>query len=291
MTKSHQTIFAVVITYFPEDEHILNIIETAKQVDKVVVVDNGSGVEIETKLYKLTIKNSNIEIIKLGDNLGIDKATNIGIKSNENNYDFVMTLDQDSVLGENMVSIMLDWYNKFENKEKVGEITPLIVNPTEVAPHGDGEYQLNTLPMASGKMISIDVIKKIGYQDEIFFIGAVDWDFTCKLKLYGYLSVQVNKAQLLHNLGDQSYHNFLRKTIIYTSHNKIRKYYGTRNSLYFIQRYLFKFPNICLTVIIGMIKTEIKMLIYDKERWIKIKYIFWGITDFILRKTGKINFI
>jgi rhamnosyltransferase len=287
MINYQPTIYAVVITYFPEDQHIKNILETAKQVDKVVVVDNGSGVEIENKLGQLTTKNSNIEIIKLGDNLGIDKATNIGIKSNESNYDFVMTLDQDSVLGENMVKTMLDWYHNYEKKEAVGEITPLIVNPTEVAPHGDGEYQLNTLPMASGKIIPTDVIKKIGYQDEIYFIGAVDWDYTCKMKLHGFVSVQVNKAQLLHNLGDQSYHNFFGETIIYTSHNKIRKYYGTRNSLYFIKRYILKFPKTCFIVINGMIKTEIKMLIYDKERWIKVKYNMWGFWDFLRGVKGK----
>jgi rhamnosyltransferase len=287
MESYRSKIYAVVITYFPEDQHIKNILETAKQVDKVVVVDNGSGVEIENKLGQLTTKNSNIEIIKLGDNLGIDKATNIGIKSNESNYDFVMTLDQDSVLGENMVKTMLDWYHNYEKKEAVGEITPLIVNPTEVAPHGDGEYEIKDTVMASGRIIRTSMFQEIGYEDEWFFIDGVEWDFTYKLSLAGYKSFQINKARLNHNLGEQVMHRFFGKTIIYTSHNKIRKYYITRNYLYMFFKYGAKFPRTFWQVFIDQSKTELKMLIYDKERGVKIQYIMWGFWDFLRGVKGK----
>jgi rhamnosyltransferase len=287
MTPHSKSIYAVVITYFPEDQHIKNILETAKQVDKVVVVDNGSGVEIENKLDQLTTINPNIEIIKLGDNLGIDKATNIGIKSQETNYDFVMTLDQDSVLGENMVKAMLDWYHNYENKEAVGEITPLIVNPTEVAPHGDGEYEIKDTVMASGRIIRTSMFKEIGYEDEWFFIDGVEWDFTYKLSLAGYKSFQINKARLNHNLGEQVMYRFFGKTIIYTSHNKLRKYYITRNYLYMFFKYGAKFPRTFWQVFIDQSKTELKMLIYDKERGVKIQYILWGFWDFLRGVKGK----
>ena len=70
-------IAALIITYNPA-ERLFSLLDAInKQVDLVVIVDNGSKVSISTFLENSV--HPNLEIISLNANQGIAKALNVGI--------------------------------------------------------------------------------------------------------------------------------------------------------------------------------------------------------------------
>lgn len=89
-------ICAGIVTYNPDIELLIkNINAISDQVNKVIIVDNGS---INWNNWSNRILSKNVEIIRNRNNDGIAKALNqICTYAVENDYDYVLTLDQDSI--------------------------------------------------------------------------------------------------------------------------------------------------------------------------------------------------
>ena len=93
------------ITLYEPDVHRLleNIDAVLPQVDKLICVDNGSKNIAEIK-DRIHWKYPEVEIIENGENLGIARALNQMFEYAEAHvYDWVLTLDQDSVCPENLM--------------------------------------------------------------------------------------------------------------------------------------------------------------------------------------------
>lgn len=286
-------VLGVSITYFPTDENLANLVDISKQVDKLVIVDNGSGEETEKKLDLLAIKNSKIEIIKNGENIGLDKATNIGIlKGNYQNYNWVLTLDQDSKLEAKMIAKMLEVYTteiKPKNS-KIKVLVPIIYNynqPQKLKIVGTS-YQLTEFGIASGMLIKSSLLKKIGLMDESFFIDGIDQEFCLRVRKKGYQIAIILEAKLYHRMGYRLNKTFLGKTRITSNYNHLRRYYIARNSLQIFFRYIWFFPSFCLNLIWQeFIKNNIKILLFEGNKVQKFLYTWYGIWDFIRGKKGK----
>ena len=111
-------IAAVVVFYNPSRENIKNIEKYIDTIDKLYVVDN-------TDDDKIRINSSKkIEYIKLGENKGIASALNIGAKKAiENKYKYLLTLDQDSKMTQNIIKKMITFLEKTKD-ERIGLISP-----------------------------------------------------------------------------------------------------------------------------------------------------------------------
>ena len=110
------------ITLFNPDVARLeeNISSIYGQVDRVICVDNGSD-NIKS-IEDCVLKNwKNITIIKNGKNEGIAKALNQMFEfAIEQQYEYVLTLDQDSVCPDNII----EEYNKYLDEHKLGSLCP-----------------------------------------------------------------------------------------------------------------------------------------------------------------------
>ena len=74
-----------------------------KQVDKVIIVDNGSDAET-IKVLKNIDKDKNCEVIFLKENYGIAYALNIGTKTAiKGGYKWIITMYNDSQASKDMV--------------------------------------------------------------------------------------------------------------------------------------------------------------------------------------------
>ena len=96
-------IVAVVVTYLPSVDALGCLLDALlPQVDRVVVVDNGSGPGLATWMDGV---RPNVEFLPLGRNTGIAAAQNLGIRrARALNADFVLLSDQDSLPAPDMVS-------------------------------------------------------------------------------------------------------------------------------------------------------------------------------------------
>jgi rhamnosyltransferase len=276
-------IFAVVITYFPDEKNIQNLSETAKQVDRLVVVDNGSGTEIEKELDKVALIQSNIEIIKNGKNLGIDKATNIGIKIYIDSYQYVLTLDQDSQLELNMVKLLENSFDEIADQKCV-MVGPNIVNNGHSETNIANKYQKVDLLIASGCLIQTKYLKKHGLLDEYFFIDCNDTDLSLRINQHGYTVYKVTQSCLYHSMGYGTNHRFLGKDIVTENYSPLRRYYQSRNTTEILKRYFANYPKLTTKLwYTAHIKANIKILLFEENKLNKLKYGFLGTFDWLFR--------
>lgn len=288
-------ICAIFVTYNCDEEFYNCFSRIYDKVDKVVIVDNGSKVETLNILRDISNKN-NIELIENKENLGIATALNIGVKyAINNNYEWVITLDHDSKINGDMIEKMIEQYEKIEDKERK-EIISIIPNFVEESlliennvNYNDKNYEYVENGITSGNLVKVSAFKEIGLFDEKLFIDCVDTDFCCRIIASGYKMLKVNKAILLHNLGDVKIFNFFGKKIEYTNHSFIRRYYITRNRLFFWNKYKDITPEYIKFDKKQSVKEFIKIILFEEKKLLKMKMIFKGYKDYKKNIFGKIN--
>lgn len=87
---------------------INSIVDTTKDVDyEIVVVDNGSTDDSLDEISKLKIKNGILKIVRNGENLGFSKGNNHARKVVEGKY--ILFLNSDTLVHENTLKKSLDY--------------------------------------------------------------------------------------------------------------------------------------------------------------------------------------
>jgi len=273
---------AVVVFYFPSEKNIKNINNYIDVVDKVIVVDNSDD---EIERMKNTEK---IEYIKLGENKGIAYALNVGAKrAIEDEYKYLLTLDQDSKMSKEIVLSMIEFLKKTKEK-KIGLISPYqdIDSKEDVL---NGEYEDMIEVMTSGNIIDLNAYQEIkGFKDWLF-IDCVDTDYCMNLHKHGYKVLRLNNIVMKHELGNLVVHKLFNKEYPCYNHNPMRRYYIVRNNLYINQMYKDLYPEYCQRLL-RIQKGQVKRIIaFEKNKINKLKMMFRGYKDFKKGIKGKLN--
>lgn len=254
-----------------------------KQVDKVIIVDNGSDAET-IKVLKNIDKDKNCEVIFLKENYGIAYALNIGAKTAvKGGYKWIITMDNDSQASKDMVKVMMDVYNNLikSEKDKVVSIAPRFISEGEkICKEEKNIYSYENLVITSGNIVNLDIFEEIGYFKEDYFIDYVDNEFCLRILESGKKIIQVNNAILKHKLGNSLEKKILCKTIKSTNHSPVRRYYLTRNSLDVQKRYKhlnIKHINNTKRV---LLKFMLEILLVEGEKYKKLKYMWKGYRDY-----------
>src|SRR2546427_11959483 len=101
------TVCAVIVTHNPNARFEGALDAVVPQVDHVFVVDNATTAVIRRWIYNLVEGRRNVSLIQNGTNLGLATAMNQGVRAALlRNCDWVLTLDQDSVLSDGAVVAM-----------------------------------------------------------------------------------------------------------------------------------------------------------------------------------------
>lgn len=289
------SICAIIVTYNCDKNFYSCFASVYNAVSKVVIVDNGSREETLSILYDIK-KKFDIELILNKENLGIASALNKGANyAIENNFDWIITLDHDSKLTNGMIGKMLNTYYSIgaEERNKIASIVPIyleesMVNNTCYLNKKD-KYEYIENGITSGNIVKVSVIRNIGFCEEKLFIDYVDYDFCCKLIEHGYKIIQVNEATLLHNLGETKRLYFFGKKVEFSNHSYIRRYYITRNRLFVWNRYKNITPNFIKLDKISSIKELVKIILFEKDKLLKLRMILKGYHDYKNNIYGKIN--
>src|SRR5690606_6393231 len=209
----------IVVTYNPERNARAKLLKAIQpQLDHLIVVDNSSSDDLSAWLHS---NWNQVEYIPLHDNLGIEKAQNVGIsRAQERNSEYVLLLDQDSIPSPNMVSALL---KAIETARTAGAKIAC------AGPRYDDPRQQNPVPfiqiknfriqrqrcstdtpvvnvdylIASGCLIPLDVIEAVGAMQEELFIDYVDIEWGLRAQQQGFKSLGVCAAFMQHQLGDK----------------------------------------------------------------------------------------
>ena len=267
----------------------------ANQVEKVIIVDNGSNSETINIIKRLN-ENENTSLILNSENLGIATALNKGIKKAlEEGFQWILTMDNDSIATSDMVKNMLEQYEGFEEKENIVGMFPTYIDlgyneqSQEKKINKSKEYKFVNAEITSGNLLKSDIFKKVGFFDEKLFIDMVDYEFCFRIRSNGYKLVKVGSAILYHNLGNTKVKTILGKKIYCTHHNFVRRYYITRNRFYTWNKYKeFNFYELKKDKK-AFLKELLKIIVLEDEKLKKIKMILKGFKDYKKDMYGKIN--
>lgn len=281
-----EKIFIILVTYNPNLKELIVTLEKLKNI-KIIICNNSSSIELKY-LEKIFEK---IIVLDFKKNLGIAKAQNIGIEiAIKNGAEYLIQLDQDSLLTEKEVEKLLDSYLKLEKKEKkLGAIGPIYFDKYKKFKEKKlkNKYIKKSEMISSGMFISKKIYEDVGGMKEEWFIDLIDSEFSWRLSKNGYAMYSDTNIKLPHRFGDGDI-----KILNFFTVRKVkpfRLYYEIRNGLYAIRleympiKYKIKF-------LLRFISYPILILLFFPEKKERLFYIYKGIKGFIKKEEGILKY-
>ena len=281
---------AVIVTFRPRLEDLGNLAEVRRQVEALVVVDNGSP---EEKLQQLRAasRELNFALIENGQNLGIAAALNIGVKwAQAHGSKWVALFDQDSAVTDGFIARMLADFEHFARQRNILLLVPRYKDPQSgvervCAMDEDGGPFVT---ITSGSLLPISAFEKCGYFKEELFIYTVDDEYSLRLRSRGYSIALSPHAVLLHTSGIPSYYSILGRRLFETTNYRPGvRYYISRNRVWMALMYGARYPRWVRGAFRSSLIDLCKLAIAEDFRWAKVKMVFLGFRDGMLGRMGK----
>lgn len=182
-------ILAIVVTYFPEKDLLLNNVNAfINEVDHVLIWENTPESE---RIQHRFVQHEKVEYCGDGIN-SISHALNFGWKyAKDHDYDYLLTMDQDSQWED-----FSDFLHRtvYDPEAPEGIWGPL---HNDVKP----EVMERDTTMTSGMLIKVSLINRIGGWNEFFDIDCVDDEFCLSAKRLGIRTYVFGMCRLIHHLG------------------------------------------------------------------------------------------
>ena len=202
--------------------------------DSIVIVDNGSA---ESSYNNIIETFDNIICIRNEKNMGIAYALNqICGYAYTHGFDWVLTLDQDSIATPRMVDV----YRSIANDE-IGILGCWIHDRGYQIDESwgikNGTFETDWV-ITSAAFTNVKAWKSCGGFDNGMFIEWVDWDICESMRKAGYKIMKTYKTKLIHELGHGTRLVMVRHHQMQVmNHKPIRYYYSTRNRIYMARKY------------------------------------------------------
>lgn len=273
-------IFAVIVTYEP-DNSLIRLYDSIKnQTDEICVIDNNSCNKSSVSILK-ELENKNISVIYNKENVGVATALNQGIKiAIDKKYEWVLTLDQDSEFLPNTYNCLLESYEKLKDKNQTMIIAPKAIERINLQKERKSDlknilWKDVVLNLTSGSLIKTETFTNVGFFDDKLFIEQVDNDFCYRLIKNGYKIKVAGNVNFIQEIG----HAKKIFGCIVRNHNPKRKYFLSRNVTIMLKRYFFTAPYTTTRYFLGgTFFSWLKILLFENE---KIKKILSGFKGFI----------
>jgi len=289
-------VFAVVVTYHCDlDRLALQFERLLQQIEHIVWVDNGSGVDF--KQWFLQWPSDRVHPLWLQMNHGIGHAQNRGIEWALNQgATHVLLMDHDSIPGIGMVGKLKDALAVRSDAAAVG---PNYADPRRSAQRTPffrvNGWRLRWLDctdservwevdhvIASGCLMPAPVLRQVGLLREDFFIDWVDVEWCLRARDHGFKIYGVCGAQLEHRLGDKVAWVLGREVPL---HAPWRHYYQARNVILMLRSTQADLPT-KLHHAIQQIKRLVVFSLFVPGRWQYFKMWMQGLVHGLLGQRG-----
>lgn len=285
---------AIIITYNPNVDvlksNVTNLLASSF-IKEIIIVDNGSLNSLDD------LKNIKKVMIKyLGSNQGIATAQNVGLQiAQKNSSQFALLLDQDSEIESELVGKLINGFHELSRSGyKIAAVGPRpfdLFEDKKMKPRIQRDkaisnnFSITKQIIASGKLINMDVLSKIGMMEDDLFIDGVDHEWCWRAGKYGLTIAIIENAIMRHRLGDGR-GKFLGVT--YKIGSPVRLYYQFRNILLLSRRsYVPLYWKVrCL---VGMVLRFIIFSLNEKDSKIRRYYMIKGIVSGLRKDKGIID--
>lgn len=299
-------VHAVVVTYHPQEDDMQALLAAlGPQVECIIVVDNASGAGV---VYGMVSAGPvSLHLVELGENLGIAHAQNVGIGAAiSGGATHVLLMDQDSVPAPDMVEHLLNGLEQYarDSAAPVAAIGPVSIDRRNGAPSffwrsAPQPYRWCPAPgepavveveflIASGTLIPVGVLQKVGGMRSAYFIDHVDTEWCFRAKAGGYRLLGSAAARLHHQLGDKVHKVWFLRTRHVAHHAPLRDYYMFRNTLLMLrqvplsaywQRHL----------LLRLLQFSAFFLLFGSERVHRARLMLRGLHHGAGRRTGRLR--
>ncbi|OAN41278.1 glycosyltransferase [Microbacterium sp. H83] len=194
-------IWAVITVFHPDGVPPL-LARLAPQVDRIVVVDDGSGPASADVLDR--IRTLEHEVIALPENSGIGTALNVGMRhARASGAEMILTFDQDSEVSSTYVAELVSAHRAAAAEGfPAGPVVPeYFADVAQASASGGSSTLLASHAIQSGMLIPVHVLDVVGDMDEDLFIDLVDTDFELRCREAGVPCIVSRGSRLEHSLG------------------------------------------------------------------------------------------
>lgn len=289
---------ALLVSYNPDIDALGNVLNSIHpQVDHLVVVDNGS--RNKDDIVDLTAQYRGAYTLVNESNIGLAAAQNYGIDYiiDNNLSDLIVFFDQDSILEPGFINSLIETQdNLIAQNIKLAAVGPSFIDPVNNKQYPATVYvgpfikrvDLESKPVeatfiiASGCLVSIDVLNKIGKMKDELFIDYIDVEWCLRARSLGYKVYISPKAVMKHTIGDNRVSIFGRTISV---HSPLRRYYLVRNSFYMIRLDYIPVGYKIRELVFNLIRTCVSLVLSDDKKKV-LHYTLNAIKDGVNKKFG-----
>lgn len=270
-----ERIFAGIVLYNPDLNRLKeNVAHIYNQVEKIILVNNGSKNSEEIRQYVKEL--GNCMLIDLVENKGIAVALNlIANKALEYGVNWILTLDQDTVCDDHIIIN----YRKYLNLENIGQLSCMYTDRNFADNKNlttyDGVKDVKWC-ITSASLVNLSAWKAVGGFDENLFIDEVDYDICFSMREKGYNIYQAGFIGFIHEIGQGKTLKFAGISIKTWNHSSIRRYYGVRNAIIVACKHKELNTGIA---ILGAIKHILIIFVFEGDRLSKLSAGIKGFVD------------
>jgi rhamnosyltransferase len=278
---------ACVILYNPKKEDIANILTYVNKVKKVYVFDNTEGKNNENLFQNY----ENVSYFWDKENKGIAIRLNEGCKKAiAENFDYLLTMDQDSSFIEEKIDLYFNAILDFKEKEKVA-VYGLEYNANDIN-NTTSEYNEVDHLITSASILNLKLYHEIGGFDENLFIDGVDIEYCYSALSKGFKNIKFGRIFFNHTLGIRTKRGSVFTLYLFKKyvavHSSLRVYYMQRNMLYIKNKYGKLLPEIIHKFVKNQKHHISKNIKYSNEFFTVLKYKRKAFDDYKNNKMGKI---
>lgn len=293
---------AIVLVNYNDANDTIDCVQSLLQLQykdyRIIVVDNKSTDESLQKLKELDAKGT-IKLLQADENNGFSAGSNIGIQFALDSLqaDFIWLLNNDTVVTQNSLTQLMKGFEGncnigvttaktyyWSNKSMIWYAGGAINSKTSRTEHWHyDEIDQDTLgseknvpvTFVSGccMLIKKNVIEKIGYLDEDYFLYEEDCDYCLRITAAGYTLVYCPDAVIYHKVSAST-----------GKASGIVQFYSVRNKMWLIKKNFTgrnKLTAICYA--------NLQMWFRCMKHEIEWKYYRKGIKAFIYNEVGRSN--
>lgn len=273
-----QKVIVGIVTFNPNIEVLKRNISTLLNENARIIISDNNSTNIEE--IKSTIPDT-VDLIENDSNKGIAVALNQIMKfSKQNQYTWVATFDQDTIVPPNYLEVALgESYT-----DKTAMIAPVIydfnrkvVDKTSlVGAKSDNKLISIRKCITSGALTNTEIWHAVGGFREDLFIDGVDFEFCNRIIKNGFEIYQNINLKIEHSIGHGKVFYLGPIALDLHNHNAFRKYYIVRNKLYC--DFLIN-NNINIGTIFSVGKIIILIILFEQDKKNKISASLKGIKD------------
>lgn len=293
---------AIILLNWNGYNETIECIEILQKIDyqnyQIILIDNGSRDDSVKILRK---RFPQITLLEIQHNRGFAGGANVGLKyAVKNKFDYAVLFNNDARVKKNFLTELV---KTAESNKKIGVVGSIIyyLNKKNVIQSAGGyEHFKGLYPFVDpnqGKidngqltedifvdtligcslLIKREVMEKIGFLDEKYFIYAEDVDFSIRAKNAGYLLCTAVHSKVWHKVSASSGGG---------ENTPLKLYYNTRNLIYFSGKNLELREKIIFNVyyLLGRVCSIGKLLLQGK--YVSVKSIIIGLVHGYIGKTG-----